>query len=176
MSKFLESQQYNYLSATSAMLLSQSKTLNLMSNSSNKKCNSSLNNTLKQKQTRIFIDDSVDYTFVSYNNNASIQTSSVEQPTFVLTKTVLRFLELINLALINPNYTLDWITYDLVDGTIKTINQTSSPVSPFNIQIDTSITLTDGTIQEESNNNYYINNKSTSCIVSFLSSFGILGT
>jgi len=169
MNKYLESLQYNNVTATNAMLLSHAKMFNLMNSSSNKKCNSAFNNYLSQKQTRILLDDVYDYNFVSYNNNASIQQSNVQE--FVLTKTLLRFLELLNLTLINPDYNLDWIIYNTPDE-VKTISQTNG-VSPFDIVVNTSILLVDGIIQLEEKN-YFINNKSTSCIISFLSSFGSL--
>ena len=168
MSKYIESQQYNNITATNAMLISQSKMFNLMSYSSNKKCNPSLTNSLSQNNVRILLDDVYDYTLVTYNNNASIQTTNTQQ--FVLTKTLFRFLELLNLALVNPSYNLDWIMYE--NYTITQYNG-SNALESLDIDVSTNITLLNGNTQTGTTT-YYINNKSTSCIVSFLSSFGSL--
>jgi len=170
MSKYLESLQYNNITVTDAMLISQSKMFSLMNVSSNKKCNSSLNNALHQNNTRILLDDAYDYTLVSYNNNAAIQTTNTKQ--FVLTKTLLRFLELLNLSLINPIYNLDWFEYSDLDSEM-TITQDLNSSNPQEIDVTTNITLpnNENIVGLET---YYINNKSTSCIISFLTLFGTL--
>jgi len=167
MTNYLDSSQYNNITSTTAMMISHSRMFNMMSVSSNMKCNSSLTNKMVQSNTRILMDDVYDYTLVPYDMNPSIQSDNSVQ--FVLTKTLHRFLELLNMSLINPNYNLNWI--DTNEGNDNKVEEVVQSKIDINVSISAYNSI-NGSVVPSSTKTYYMNTKSARCLINFFTSFG----
>jgi len=160
MSQYIDSLQYKNLTPTVAMLYSQSKMFGVI-NTSYKTVTSATIKKLNQKNVRILMDDVYDYTVVPYDANSDIQKGNTTK--FVLTKTLLRFLELFNSALIDPTYDLLWFNVsEGVDDITISDTDGAEPVVISNIPVSIS----------SNSDTYYINTKSAKCLINFLTSFG----